>query len=55
MPKTILITGKRNIESLSGKKDKKRVQSKEWSKIDILNDEKKTSRNIKSIIFRTGI
>ena len=41
MPKKIIITGKRNIESLSGKKDKKRVQSKEWKNIDILNDEKK--------------
>ena len=39
--KKIIITGKRNIESLSGKKDKKRVQSKEWKNIDILNDEKK--------------
>ena len=41
MPKTIIITGKRNIESIKGTKNKKRVQSKEWSNIDILNDEKK--------------
>ena len=41
MPKTILITGKRNIESIKGEKNKKRLQSKEWCKIDILNDEKK--------------
>tara|TARA_Y100000389_G_C17468238_1_gene527717 strand:- start:2304 stop:2819 length:516 start_codon:yes stop_codon:yes gene_type:complete len=41
MPKTIIITGKRNIESIRGEKNKKRVQSKEWCKIDILNDEKK--------------
>ena len=26
---------------MSGKKDKKRIQSKEWKNIDILNDEKK--------------
>jgi hypothetical protein len=41
MPKTIIITGKRNIEAITGEKNKKRIQSKEWSSIDILNNKKK--------------
>ncbi len=34
MSKKILITGKRNIESFSSKKDKKRVESKKWKNLD---------------------
>ena len=38
MKKKILITGKRNIDSFSSKRDKKRLESKKWNNIDYLKD-----------------
>jgi len=38
MSKKILITGKRNIDSFSSKKDKKRVESKKWNNLDNFKD-----------------
>jgi len=38
MKKKILITGKRNIDSFSSKKDKKRLESKKWNNIEYFKD-----------------
>jgi len=38
MSKKILITGKRNIEAISSKKDKKRAGSAKWNKLEYFKD-----------------
>ena len=38
MKKKILITGKRNIDSFSSKKEKKRLESKKWNNIEYLKN-----------------
>lgn len=38
MSKKIIITGKRNIEAIASNKDKKRVNSKKWNKLEYFKD-----------------